>query len=276
MLQAQRWSRFHNTIRKFFTEGHMNRTLCAGVMLVAGVLLAGNASAADIKVLSTGNMQTILGQITPEFERASGHKLVIEYGSTPRIKARVEAEAADLTINERYVLDDLLKQGRVVAGTLVDVARSPFAIGVRAGAAKPDVSSPDALKRVLLAAESIAQPDAAGGAQDGTFFVKLIGELGIADQVKPKIKLTQGGDNAAKLVASGGAQMGVAQRRNFLNLAGVEMLEPLPDLPGFKFLMVAGLVSGARERDGALAFAKYLASPALAPVIKANGMEPYP
>jgi molybdate transport system substrate-binding protein len=255
----------------------MRTNLSASVMVLLGlVLLASGAGAADIKVLSTGNMQTILGQITPDFERMSGHKLKIEYGSTPRIKARVETEAADLTINERYVLDDLLKQGRIVAGTFVDIARSPFAIGVRAGAPKPDVSSLDALKRTLLAAESIAQPDAAGGAQDGTYFVSLIAQLGIADQVKPKIKLTQGGDNAAKLVASGGAQMGVAQRRNFLSLAGVDMLEPLPDLPGFKFLMVAGLVTGAHERDGALAFAKYLSSPALAAIIKANGMEPYP
>jgi molybdate transport system substrate-binding protein len=252
----------------------MNR-LSVGVMVLGLVLPASGAGAADIKVLSTGNMQTVLGQVTADFERTSGHRLIIEFGSTPRIKARAETEAADLTINERYVLDDLLKQGRVVAGTLIEVARSPFAIGVRAGAAKPDVSTLDALKRALLAAESIAQPDAAGGAQDGTFFVSLIGQLGIADQVRPKIKLTQGGDNSAKLVASGGAQMGVAQRRNFLSLPGVEMLVPLPDAPGFKFLMVAGVVTGARERDGALAFAKYLASPARAEVMAKNGMETY-
>jgi molybdate transport system substrate-binding protein len=257
----------------------MMKKLCAGVTVLGLFLFGGGlgsgASAAEIKVLSTGNMQTILGQLTADFERTSGHTLKIEYGSTPRIKARAETEAADLTINERYVLDDLLKQGRVVTGTMIDIARSPFAIGVRAGAAKPDVSSLDALKRTLLAAESIAQPDSAGGAQDGTFFVSLIGQLGITDQVKPKIKLTQGGDNAAKLVASGGAQMGVAQRRNFMSLPGVAMLEPLPDLPGFKFLMVAGVVTGARERDGALAFAKYLAAPARAEIIKANGMETY-
>jgi molybdate transport system substrate-binding protein len=254
----------------------MTDRLFAGVALLALLLPATAASAAEIKVLSTGNMQTVIGQLTADFERTSGHKVVIEYGSTPRMKARVESgEPADLTINERYVLDDLAKQGRIVSGTIVDVARSPFAIGVRAGTPKPDVSSLDALKRALLAAESIAQPDAAGGAQDGTYFISLIGQLGIADAVKPKIKLTQGGDNAAKLVESGGAQMGVAQRRNFLPLSGVAMLEPLPDAPGMKFLMVAGVVTGARQPDAALALAKYLASPARADVMKANGMEPY-
>ena len=253
----------------------MTKKLSVGVVVLGLILPVGVAGAADIKVLSTGNMQTVLAEITPDFERTTGHKLVIEYGSTPRIKARAETEAADLTINERYVLDDLLKQGRVVAGTLTDIARSPFAIGVRSGAPKPDVSTMDALKRALLAADSIAQPDSAGGAQDGTFFVSLIGQLGIAEQVKPKIKLTQGGDNAAKAVASGETQMGVAQRRNFLPLPGAAMLEPLPDAPGFKFLMVAGVVTGARERDGALALAKYLAAPARADVLKKNGMEPY-
>ena len=252
------------------------RSMGTMALLFLGLALpAGNAGAAEIKVLSTGNMVSILTELTGEFERASGHKLVIEYGSTPRIKARVQAEAADLTINERYVLDDLIKQGRVVTGTVVDIARSPLGIGVRAGAPRPDISTSDALKRTLLAAESIAYPDPTGGAQDGTYFVDLIARLGIAEQLKPKIKLTMGGDAAAQLIAAGGAQIGVAQRRNFISLNGVQLLEPLPDLPGIKFLMVAGVVTGAREPAGAAAFAKFLSSPGVAPVIKAKGMESY-
>jgi molybdate transport system substrate-binding protein len=93
--------------------------------------------------------------------------------------------------------------------------------------------------------------------------------------VKPKIRLTMGGDAAAQAVASGATQMGVAQRRNFNTLPGVQMLEPLPDLPGVKFLMVAGVLANAHEPNGALAFAKFLASPSAAAVIKAKGMEPY-
>ena len=252
------------------------RSMGTMALLLLGLALpAGNAGAAEIKVLSTGNMVSILTELTGEFERASGHKLVIEYGSTPRIKARVQAETADLTINERYVLDDLIKQGRVVTGTVVDIARSPLGIGVRAGAPRPDISTSDALKRTLLAADSIAYPDPTGGAQDGTYFVDLIARLGIAEQLKPKIKLTMGGDAAAQLIAAGGAQIGVAQRRNFISLNGVQLLEPLPDIPGIKFLMVAGVVTGAREPAGAAAFAKFLSSPGVAPVIKAKGMESY-
>jgi molybdate transport system substrate-binding protein len=133
---------------------------------------------------------------------------------TPRIPetyvaSRVEAdEAADLIINERFVLEDLLHQARIANGTLIDIARSPLAFGVRAGGVKRDVSTVEALKQTLLGAESVAQPDASGGAQDGTYFVNLIRYLGIADQVKPKIKLTMGGDAAAQAVASGVAQMG--------------------------------------------------------------------
>jgi molybdate transport system substrate-binding protein len=246
--------------------------LCLGL----GLGLPAGAGAADIKVLSTGNMQSILGALTSDFEGATGHKLVIEYGSTTKMKARIEAgDAADLTINERYVLDDLLKQSRVEAGTLTDVARSPLGVGVRAGAPKPDIGSEEAFKRALLAADSIAYPDPSGGAQDGAYFASLIMRMGIADALKPKIKLTQGGDAAAQLVAAGGAQIGVAQRRNFNTLKGVELLEPLPDIPGIKFLMVAGVVKGSHEHDAALAFAKFLASPAVAPTIVAKGMEPY-
>jgi molybdate transport system substrate-binding protein len=255
----------------------MDRLTMGALALLLGLALpAGEAGAAEIKVLSTGNMQSILGALTADFEGATGHKLVIEYGSTPKMKSRIEAgDAADLTINERYVLDDLLKQGRVEAGTLVDLARSPIGVGVRAGAPKPDISSPEAFKRALLAADSIAYPDPSGGAQDGVYFSGLIMRMGMADELKPKIKLTQGGDAAAQAVATGNAQIGVAQKRNFNTLKGVELLEPLPDIPGIKFLMVAGVVSGTKQHDAAVAFAKFLSSSAVAPVIVAKGMEPY-
>ena len=191
----------------------MRRPTKAAMALLLGLgLPAGAAGTAEIKVLSTGNMQSILGALTPDFESATGYKLVIEYGSTPKMKSRVESgEAADLTINERYVLDDLLGQGRVEAGTLTDIARSPLGVGVRSGAPKPDIGTPEAFKRALLAADSIAYPDPSGGAQDGTYFAGLLMRMGIADEVKPKIKLTQGGDAAAQLIAAGGAQLGVAQ-----------------------------------------------------------------
>jgi molybdate transport system substrate-binding protein len=220
-------------------------------------------------------MQTILGDLKPEFERMSGHKLNIEYGSTTRMRDRVLAgEAADVTINERFVLEDLLRQDRVAPRTMVAIARSPLGVGVRAGAAMPDIGTAEALKRTLLEADSIAYPDPSGGAQDGTYFVGLIVRLGIADALKPKIKISQGGDAAAKLVADGGAQIGVAQRRNFIALKGVELLEPLPDLPGMKFVMVGGLVAGSHESEAGKALLSYLASPAVAATITARGMEP--
>jgi molybdate transport system substrate-binding protein len=252
------------------------RKAFAGAVALLLLGPASGAGAAEIKVLSTGNMASILAEVTGEFERSTGHKLVIEYGSTTRMKSRIEAdEAADLTINERFVLEDLLRQARIATGTMVDIARSPLGIGIRAGESKPDIGSVDGLKRTLLAAASIAHPDPTGGAQDGTYFVNLIRRLGIADQLKPKIRLTMGGDAAAQAVASGSAQIGVAQRRNFISLSGVQLLEPLPDLPGIKFLMVAGVVASAREPGAAMALAKFLSSPAVAPVIRAKGMEPY-
>jgi molybdate transport system substrate-binding protein len=251
--------------------GFIGLALSVGITLAPAVVRAN-----DIRVLSTGNMQSVLGALAGDFEGATGSKLIFEYGSTPKMKARIEAgDPADLTINERYVLDDLLKGGRVEAGTLMDIARSPLGVGVKAGAQKPNIGTEEAFKSALLAADTIAVPDPSGGAQDGVYFFGLIGRMGIADALKPKIKLTQGGDAAAQAVASGAAQIGIAQRRNFNTLPGVQLLEPLPDIPGIKFLMVAGVVKGTHERDAALAFAKFLASPAVAPVIVAKGMEPY-
>src|SRR6266446_1088630 len=143
--------------------------LCLGL-----AWFTGSAGAAEVKVLSTGNMISILNEVKGEFERSTGHKLVIETGSTTRIKTRVEAdEPVDLTINERFVLEDHLRQARIATGSIVDIARSPLGIGVRAAAPKSDISSVDTLKRTLLSAESIAYPDPSGGAQDGTYFVHL-------------------------------------------------------------------------------------------------------
>jgi molybdate transport system substrate-binding protein len=250
--------------------------ICA-LLAVAGLAWpAGHAGAAEIKVLSTGNMQSILADLTPGFERTSGHKLTIEYGSTTRARDRILAgEGADVTINEWFVLEDLLRQDRLAAGSIIGIARSPLGIGVRAGAAKPDISSAETLRRTLLAAESIAHPDPSGGAQDGTYFVGLIARLGIAEELKPKIRITQGGDAAAQLVAAGGAQIGVAQRRNFISLKGVELLEPLPDLPGMKFVMTGGVVAGVHEPAAARALLSFLSSAAAAPTIMARGMELY-
>jgi molybdate transport system substrate-binding protein len=252
----------------------MKRRVIGAIALLLAAGIGPHAGAGEIKVLSTGNMSSILGDLTGEFERTSGHKLVIEYGSTTKMRDSIPAgEAADVTINEIYVLEDLLRQDRLAGGTMIRIARSPFAVGIRAGAAKPDVSSTEALKRTLLSADSIAQPNAAGGAQDGVYFVGLIARLGIADALKPKIKITQGGDAAAKLVLSGGAQLGVAQRRNFISLKGVEPIEPLPDLPGMRFRMAGAVVAGAHEREGATALLRFLASAAI--TIRARGMEPY-
>jgi molybdate transport system substrate-binding protein len=250
-------------------------TRFAKALLVVGLALAaGAATAADIKVLSTGNMANILADLTGEFERASGHKLIIETGSIVRTRERFEAgEAIDLAITERPILEALAKQGRI--GTIVDIARSPLGVAVRAGAPKPDIASTEGFKNAFLRAASIAVPNPANGAQDGIYFMELVAKLGIAAELSAKIKLTQGGDNAAQLVATGGAEIGIAQRRNFNTLSGVTLLEPLPDLPGIKFPMAAGVPASARERDGAVAFARFLSSAAAAPVIRTRGMEPY-
>ena len=247
------------------------------VAATAGVLAwAGTALAAEITIMTSQGCLSGVRDLAAGFEKATGNKVNVSFEAGNALNEKIDANApADLVANTLDQFDPLVMRGKVVSGSFVEFARAGNGVAAKAGTIKRDISTPEAFKRALLAAESIAYPDPSGGAQDGTYFAGLIMRMGIADELKPKIKLTQGGDAAAQLVAAGGAQIGVAQRRNFNTLKGVELLEPLPDLPGIKFLMVAGVAKGAHEHEGALALAKFLASPAVAPTIVAKGMEPY-
>ena len=212
----------------------------------------------------------VWGKVAADFERTSGHKLIFEYGSTPRIKQRAETEAADLTINERYVLDDLIKQiPRMLAERQVE--------GVIA------VDTPMRFEPNLPTVNISGHEDVAGVTNvilnhpraaccPGRHLMSPVRPPRIGDQVKPKIKLTQGGDNSAKLVPPAGLN-GRRAARNFM-FPEVAMLEPLPDIPGIKFLMVAGVIKGAPQalpRSPSQSISPRLR----VGVLRANGMEPY-
>src|SRR5258708_7656516 len=160
-----------------------------------GALVSGTVvKAAEIKVLCTTALFTALEELGPQFERASGHKLVMSFANAVSMTKRIaEGEAADVTIIAGAGVDDLIKQGKVMPGSRVDIARSEIGVAVRAGAPKPDISSPMALKHALLAAKSIAASSPTGGGASGTHVATMLAGLGIADEVKPKMKYAAGG-----------------------------------------------------------------------------------
>lgn len=259
------------------------RAVFAAAKIGAVVLLAQGitAQAAEVKIIAGTAMSGILGELAPQFERATGHKLVVQYGVTGTMKRQIESgEVFDVAIVPASLLDEASKQGRIVAGTRTEIARVGFGIGVRAGAPKPDVSSLDAFKNTLLAAKSIAYvPDGATGTQLTAAFERL----GITEQMKAKTKAQQMPERVREAVAKGEVELGFALSNILVSSGGVELASSggAVELAGVfpaelqsYVVQTAGVSANAKEPDAAKALIKLLTAEDSAAVIKAKGMEP--
>ncbi len=255
--------------------------LAAGTALLVAVTIATGhgAQTTAIKVLSGGNMETILDALAGDFERASGYKLLLEYDRASAVKARIRAgEAVDAVVVMRPDLTDLVQDGHIAPDSVADIARSAFGVIVRAGDAKPDMSSVEAVRRSLLAARSIAYSDAARGTTSGVFFASLLDRLGIAEAVRAKSTLAVSerpiGGVIAELVAKGQAQIGIGQVSEILPVPGVEFVTPLAAELQPTLVVAAGISRQSTARDAASIFIRFLSSPSAAKVMGANGMTP--
>lgn len=226
------------------------------------------ADAADLKLLISNAVITVMQELAPKFEAASGHKLDITYGSTNPLKARIEkGDAFDLTILGENAIDDLIKQGRLVAPTRTVVARSGLGLAIRKGAPKPNISTAEGFKRTLLDAKSIAYLE---DGLTGTYLRVLFQRLGITDDMKSKYRSARG----AEAVARGDVELGVTQISEILHQTGTELAGPLPaEIQNYTHF-VAAISTDARQAQAARAFLKYFSSPDAARVIRANGLEP--
>jgi molybdate transport system substrate-binding protein len=246
--------------------------------LVTLLLLAqtGVAGAAEVKVLSAVAMKPALDDLARDFERRTGHRITTVYATAGLIAQRIrDGEPCDVAILPKSAFDPLLADGNIAAGSVASVAQSLIAVAVRAGAPKPDISSPDALKRALLAAKSIVYPDPTKGGATGIHAARVIERLGIAEQMKPKTTLTPAGEYA-DVLARGDAEIAIVQPMVVLGVPGVELVGPLPDELQNKtdFVFMAGVGARAEQPEAARAFITYLLAPDAARVIKAKGMEP--
>ena len=235
------------------------------------------AEAAELNVLSTNGMRAIMEDLRPKFERATGHTLAITFDNTGAAVKRVQGgETADVVIIVRSGIDGPVKDGKVTAGTETDVARDGIGVVVRKGAPKPDISSPEALKRTLLAAKSISYSDPAGGGASGIHFAKVLDRLGIANEMQSKTVFPKppGPGAAGRVVANGEAEIGVEPFQVLMPVAGIEIVGPLPgDLQTTSAISVA-LIGGTKNAEAAKALVDFLRTPEAAAVIKAKGMEP--
>ena len=243
---------------------------------VAALLLAASGWAADIRVLTSGAFTEPHKQLAPGFERATGHKVLTAYGASmggapDSIPIRLQrGEAVDVVILASQALEALIKDGKVVPGSRVDLVRSSIGMVVRAGAPKPDISTVDALKRALLDAKSIAYSASASGVYVST---ELYQRLGIADRVAGK-SMRIVSERVASAVARGDAEIGFQQVSELLPVKGAEYIGPLPPELQRVTVFSAGIVAGAREPQAARQLIEFYVSPAAAPVIAKSGLEP--
>ena len=242
-------------------------------LLVLGI----NAQAAEVKVLSAAGYAPVLQDLAPKFERATGHKLAVTYSSGAAIVKRVQGgETTDLIIMPRQFIDRLVKDGKVAAGNVTVVARSPIGVAVRQGAPKPNISSPDALKRTLLAAKSITYTDPTNPAANNTIgnhLIKVFDRLGITDEMKAKTVFSRTVD-VGDLIAKGDAEIGMGQSQNLILASGIELVGPLPVELQDYVVFAAVIMSGATDTAALKALVDFLRTPDAAVVIRAKGMEP--
>jgi molybdate transport system substrate-binding protein len=246
------------------------------LVAVTIIVFASTAFGAEINVMSSGGFTAAYRDLTPEFERATQNKVLTAYGASmggapDSIPSRLQrGEPADVVILAAPALDELIKQGKVVAGSRVDLARSIIGMAVRTGASKPDISSVDALKRTLLEAKSIAYSASASGTYLSTV---LFPRLGIADQIKGKSKRIES-ERVGTVVARGDAEIGFQQVSELLPIPGIDYVGPLPPEAQEVTIFSAGIAVGARQPDAGRALIKFLSSPAAAPAITKSGLEP--
>ena len=246
-----------------------------GVMFLLVVGIA--AEAAELKVLSAIGMQAVMEDLVPKFERTSGHKLAITFATLGAAVKRVQdGETADVVIIPRQGIDTLVKDGKAVADNVTVLARAGIVVAVRKGAPKPDISSPDALKRTLLAAKSIAYVDPASGGASGIHFATVLDRLGIANEMQAKTVFPNPKTPAAVgvLVANGEAEIGVHIIQEVLSVAGIDVVGPLPGDLQNTIVFAAAIMASAKDAEASKALVNFLRTPEAAAVIKTKGMEP--
>ena len=250
----------------------MRANLWPLAVLTAG-LAALPATAADIRVLTAGAYKPVLVAMQGEFEKASGHKLVIDNDTVGALVKRIEGgEAFDVVVASPAGLDSLAKSGKVADGTRQSLARVGIGIMVKAGAAKPDVSTPEAFKKAVLAAKSISYVDPASGGTTGIYLTRMFAEMGIAEEVKAKAKLKQGG-LVAEIIASGEAELGLQQMSEIVPLKTVDFVGPLPGELQTYTTYTAAIGAAARDRTAAGALVRCLAAPPAGAVLRRMGMD---
>jgi molybdate transport system substrate-binding protein len=243
----------------------------AAAMAGCAVLLAAGAAAdaAELTVVASGGpLPDVIGTLAPMFEKATGNKVKISFKAVPAIRTDAKEGAADLVITNTEVVDEMATAGEVAGNGKTLLMISKVGVAVKAGAPKPDVSTPEKLKAALLAAKTVGYSQGASGQH----FLSVVNKLGIADQVKAKAVVAQGRPVAAA-IASGEAEIGVQQVAELKPVPGSEFIAELPAELQTKIPYSAGVVAKAKDAEAAKALVTFLRSEPALEVLKRKGMD---
>ena len=248
-----------------------NASLAAATLALAMVVPAAGVRAAELTVLAGGSMTASLKELGARFEGATGHKLVLRFAGTPElIKLATSGAPFDLGVVPVDVMKDAAARAKFAAGPTVDIARVGYGVAVRAGAPRPDIGTPDALKAALLKAQSITlYPESAAGA----YVVSVFERLGIADAMKAKTKPQAGPGQIPQAVANGEAELGVFLT-NVLAGPGVELAGPFPAALQQELVFTGAVAAASPHAEAAKALIDFLRTPEAAAVLTAKGMTP--
>ncbi len=249
-------------------------TLVTMAILLTAAGSPRGAAAAEIKVLSAGAFKQVLLALLPDFEKQTGHRVQIANDTVGGLTRRIEGgENFDLAVLTPAAIEALVGKGRLVAGSRKDLARVGIGVVVKEGAAKPDISTDEAFKKALLAAQSIAYIDPAAGGSSGIYVARMLEKLGIAAELKGRSRLIQGGA-VAEHIANDEAELGIHQISEILPVKGVTLVGPLPANLQNYTTYAAALSATAKEPAAAKALIETLTGPAAGAVLKAKGMDP--
>jgi molybdate transport system substrate-binding protein len=241
------------------------------------LLTAPRASGAEAPVnayMSIG-VQSAVETLIPEFEQATGQRIVATWATSATLDKRLRAgESADVLISTRGGIDALIGEGKVVPGSRVDIVDSVVAIAIRAGEKLPDISTPDALKRTLLATRSVSYSDPAAGGTSGVHFAKVLEQLGIAEAMRAKTRFPPPNGFAASLLVTGDVDLAVQQTQELASVPGVQVVGPLPSALQRVTTFAAGIPASSKQVAAAQAFVKFLQSPRAQGVMKQKGLQP--
>jgi molybdate transport system substrate-binding protein len=250
----------------------MNLATALSLFALTSTLMPTAAPAAELRVLSGNGARAAVRELCEQFERTSGHKVIVHFEVNAALERKIAAgEAFDVAVLNPQPLDASIRNGRVVAASRAVIGRIGLGAAVKAGAPKPDISTVDRFKAALLATKGVAYP---GEGASGRYFANLVERMGIGEQMKSKMR-PMAAEDTVEVVARGEADMVVVVASRIVGVAGVEFIGLIPAEVQANIGFATGISSATKEPDVARALVRFLTAPEAAPVLRKAGIEPF-